>query len=188
VVAAFLHRATIRRITHPGDAPPEPHYRPSAALQDFVRCRDLTCRFPGCDKPATGCDTDHTVPWPAGPTCASNLKSLCRKHHLLKTFWTGQTGWRDTQLEDGTVIWTSPSGQTYTTQPGSALLFPTLCTPTAPAPQRETPATGKAPDADRGLKMPKRRRTRAQDRARRIEEERRLNDDLVAERNKPPPF
>ncbi|MBB2774689.1 UNVERIFIED_ORG: hypothetical protein GGE11_005646, partial [Mycolicibacterium obuense] len=34
----------------------------------------------------------------------------------------------------------------------------------------------------------KRRRTRAQNRARRIQEERRLNDDLVAERNKPPPF
>jgi hypothetical protein len=36
--------------------------------------------------------------------------------------------------------------------------------------------------------MPKRRRTRAQDRASRIQAERKLNDDLVAERNKPPPF
>jgi hypothetical protein len=36
--------------------------------------------------------------------------------------------------------------------------------------------------------MPKRRRTRAQNRARYIERERRRNDDLVAERNKPPPF
>jgi hypothetical protein len=29
----------------------EPGYRPSVALQRFVRCRDLTCRFPGCDQP-----------------------------------------------------------------------------------------------------------------------------------------
>jgi hypothetical protein len=36
--------------------------------------------------------------------------------------------------------------------------------------------------------MPKRRRSRAKDRAYRIELERRLNDHLVAERNKPPPF
>jgi hypothetical protein len=36
--------------------------------------------------------------------------------------------------------------------------------------------------------MPKRRRTRAQNRARSIEAERKLNDDHVTERNKPPPF
>ncbi|MGE2716981.1 DUF222 domain-containing protein, partial [Mycolicibacterium litorale] len=184
VVAAFLKRATIRPLKHPGNAPPEPRHRPSAALQDFVRCRDLTCRFPGCDAPAYRCDVDHTVPYPAGPTCAANLKCLCRKHHLLKTFWTGKKGWHERQLADGTLIWTAPSGQTYTTHPGSALLFPTLCTPTTPAPVQQVTETS----PDRGLKMPKRRRTRAQDRARRIQAERKLNDDLVAERNKPPPF
>ncbi|BBY17979.1 HNH endonuclease signature motif containing protein [Mycolicibacterium litorale] len=184
VLPAFLDRAKIRQLRHPGDTPPEPHYRPSIALQDFVRCRDLTCRFPGCDKPATLCDIDHTVPYPTGPTSASNLKCLCRKHHLLKTFWTGQTGWRDQQLPDGTVIWTSPSGQTHITHPGSALLFPTLCTPTAAARKGKTADAAK----NRGLMMPKRRRTRAQDRRYRIDAERRLNDDFVAERTKPPPF
>ncbi len=121
-----------------------------------------------------------------GEARASSLKcsSAVRKHHLLITFWTGQTGWRDRQLPDGTVIWTAPSGQTYTTRPGSALLFPTLCTPTAEAPRRPV----ETKDTNRGLKMPKRRRTRAQDRASRIQAERKLNDDLVAERNKPPPF
>ncbi|BBZ06490.1 hypothetical protein MDOR_06590 [Mycolicibacterium doricum] len=184
VLGAFLDRARIRPITHPGDAPPEPQHRPSAALQDFIRSRDLTCRFPNCDRPAHRCDIDHTVPYPAGPTCASNLKCLCRKHHLLKTFWIGETGWRDEQLADGTVVWTSPTGQTYATHPGSTLLFPTLCTPTAEAPLQQSPE----PTKDRGLAMPKRRRTRAQNRARYIEAQRRLNDDLVAERNRPPPF
>ena len=187
VLAAFLNRATIRRITHPGDAPPEPHYRPSTALQAFIRCRDLTCRFPGCDQPATTADIDHTIPWPAGPTCASNLKCLCRKHHLLKTFWAGIGGWHDEQRPDGTIIWTAPTGHTHTTHPGSAPLFPTLCTPTAPAPRPPVGITT-AKDTDRGLNMPKRRRTRTQDRQRRIEAERKPNDDLVAERNKPPPF
>jgi hypothetical protein len=53
---------------------------------------------------------------------ASPLKcsSASRIHHLLKTFGD----WRDRQLRDGTVIWTSPSGDTYVTTPGSALLFP----------------------------------------------------------------
>ncbi|WP_157576615.1 HNH endonuclease signature motif containing protein, partial [Mycobacterium sp. GA-2829] len=184
LLAAFLDRATIRTVTHPGDAPPEPQYRPSAALSEFIRCRDLTCRFPHCDVPATRCDIDHTIPWPAGPTCGSNLKCLCRKHHLLKTFWTGKTGWRDEQFADGTVVWTSPSGDTYTTHPGSAQFFPTLAEPTAEAPVRENPQATE----NRGLKMPKRRRTRAQNRARYIDEQRKLNDDFVAERNRPPPF
>lgn len=103
-------------------------YQPSAALERFVRCRDLTCRFPGCSRLATHCDIDHTIPFnhlnpqAGGLTVVWNLKCLCRKHHRLKTFG----GWRDTQLIDGTVIWTSPSGQTYRTSPAGVDLFPEL--------------------------------------------------------------
>ena len=68
----------MRAIRHPGDAPPERGYVPSPALVEFVRCRDLTCRWPGCDKPADECDLDHTIPYPVGPTHASNLKCYCR--------------------------------------------------------------------------------------------------------------
>ena len=181
LAAKLAGLATLRPLIHPGDAAPEPRYTPSRGLADFVRCRDMTCRFPGCDEPAYACDLDHTIAYPVGPTCASNLKCLCRKHHLLKTFW----GWLDRQRPDGTVEWTAPNGQTYTTHPGSRLLFPTLCTPTAPI---DAPATAAGVESNRGLMMPRRKATRAQDRAKRIEAERRLNDDYVAERNKPPPF
>ncbi len=102
---AILARATLREVHHPGQAAPEPRYTPSRKQADFVRCRDLTCRFPGCDKPAQFCDIDHTVPYPVGPTHPSNLKCLCRFHHLLKTFGNGVAGWRDRQLPNGTVIW-----------------------------------------------------------------------------------
>ena len=124
--------AKVRPVRHPGDAPPEPHYRPSTALAEFIRIRDMTCRFPGCDEPAEFCDVDHTVPYPFGPTHPSNLKCECRKHHLLKTFWAG---WCDVQLPDGTVIWTAPNGRTYTTRPGSRIFFPTWQTTTADLPQ-----------------------------------------------------
>ena len=89
----------------------------------------------------------------------------------MKTFW----GWRDRQLPDGTVILESPSGQTYVTTPGSALLFPSLCRSTGdlPAPQTDAPALGSC--GDRTAMMPKRRRTRAQSRANRIAAERRQN-------------
>ena len=177
--------AKLQPLWHPGDAVPESGYRPSAALERFVRCRDLTCRFPGCDRHAEFCDVDHTVPYPLGPTHPSNLKCLCRKHHLLKTFWAGANGWRDEQRSDGTVIWTSPAGQTYTTCPGSRLLFPKLCLPTGELP---SVSDVRRPLGDRGIMMPKRRRTREQDRARRIDAERALNSVHVAERSRPPRF
>ncbi|MFC7671449.1 DUF222 domain-containing protein [Mycolicibacterium sp. GCM10028919] len=171
----FALTAKIRRIVHPGDSPPEPRYTPSKRLAEFVRCRDLTCRFPGCSQPATGADIDHTIAWPIGPTCASNLKCLCRRHHLLKTFWSGPTGWRDRQLPDGTIVWTSPHGRTYVTEPGSKLLFPSLCLPTAPVKITDAARTAAASETNPGLTMPRRKQTRARDRARRIADDRRLN-------------
>ena len=170
LAAKLAHTARIVPITHPGHAGPEPRYIPSAVLATFVRCRDLTCRFPGCDAPADVCDVDHTIPYPVGPTQASNLKCLCRKHHLHKTFW----GWRDHQLPDGTLVWTSPHGQSYTTHPGSRLLFPRLCRPTAAVTTRDIP--GDAPGSgttSRGLMMPRRKQTRAQQRANTIADQRR---------------
>lgn len=109
-----------------------------------------------------------------------------RFHHLLKTFYTGVTGWRDRQLVDGTIIWTSPTGHTYVTYPGSRRHFPKLCEPTATIWTGEPPVV--EPTGDRGAMMPRRRRTRAENLAKRIEAERKLNDEYVAERNKPPPF
>lgn len=71
------------------------------------------------------------------------------------------------------MILTSPSGQTYVTTPGSSLLFPHLCAPTGelPAPlRRDDDRCG-----DRTAMMPRRRRTRAQNRAARIATERNQN-------------
>ena len=160
--------ARTRSLVHPGDAPPESGYRPSRALADFVRARDLTCRAPGCDQPAAQCDLDHTVPYPQGPTCASNIKALCRFHHILKTFG----GWRDQQLPDGTVVWKLPGDRTYVTSPGSALLFPALMAPTGAVRADRRPE----PAAERTRAIPKRRsRTREQRRAQRVAVERGLN-------------
>jgi len=110
--------AKLRPVVHPKGSAPEPRYQPSAALADFIRCRDLTCRFPGCDRPAEHADIDHTVPWPLGPTHPSNLKLLCRIHHLIKTFW----GWSDEQLPDGTeILATYPPLMRASSQVGQAL-------------------------------------------------------------------
>jgi hypothetical protein len=106
----------------------------------------------------------------------------------MKTFW----GWRDQQLPDGTLIWTAPSGQTHVTTPGSALLFPSLCAPTATL----DPAPVRVRCTDRTAMMPRRRRTRAQNRAKYVAAERRHNRAArestrrlpIVPNDEPPPF
>jgi len=161
--------ATVRHLDHPGDTP-EPGYRPSAALARFIRARDMTCRFPGCDNPTT--DIDHTIAWPVGPTHPTNLALLCRKHHLVKTFWPG---WQQRQHPDGTIDWTTPTGHTHTTHPGARLLLPTLCLPTGDPPTLNPGTKSATNPATRGLAMPTRRRTRTQNRTHRITAERNHN-------------
>jgi len=133
-------------VTEPDvDAAAALRYQPTVSVQRWVRCRDLTCRFPGCEHPAESCDIDHTVPFdhhdPArgGLTVPANLKCLCRFHHRLKTFG----GWSDEQYPDGTVVWTSPSGRTYRTTPGGADLFNSfsLAPCGQPSPQRPRTVT-----------------------------------------------
>jgi hypothetical protein len=175
--------AKIKPLVKPS-ADPEPGYRPSAALAEFVRLRDLTCRFPGCDEPAEVCDIDHTIPFPLGPTHPSNLKLLCRCHHLLKTFYTGFGGWADRQLPDSTVEWTTPSGHVYTTTPGGSIFFPVLGAPTGELTITDRTAP---PNIGRGVMMPRRNRTRAEERRYRIASERRINEERFAS-ERPPPF
>lgn len=191
LIAELAKSARLVPLVHPGHAPPEPGYTPSRALADFVRVRDLTCRWPGCDVPAADCDVDHTIPHHAGgPTHAANLKCYCRTHHLVKTFW----GWREKQLADGTLILTSPSGHTYVTTPGSALLFPALCRAVGGMPAAETDSPPAKCCADRSAMMPKRQRGRSQERAYRVATERGQNRDARMARagpaplDDPPPF
>jgi hypothetical protein len=107
-------------------------YQPSAAVARWIRCRDLMCRFPGCERKAWICDLDHTTPFnhadPAagGWTVPGDLACYCREHHRLKTFHGGPGGWHDDQLADGTIVWTSPTGRTYRSTPPGVDLFPQL--------------------------------------------------------------
>src|SRR4051812_2502876 len=78
--------------------------------------------------------------------------SASRCHHILKTFG----GWGDQQLADGTVIWTSPAGQTYRTEPGGVDLFADLGRPACGPPVLN-------------------RRSRSKERASRIERARKHN-------------
>lgn len=175
--------AKLKPVVTPGAAD-QPGYRPAAALAEFIRWRDLTCRWPGCDAPV--CDTDHTVPYPFGPTHPSNLKLYCRMHHLVKTFYCGPGGWTETQYPDGTVAFTAPTGHRYMTYPAGAQLYSALSAPTGAL---DNGSASPPAAANRGLAMPARRQTRNQDRHTRIRRERCLRAELNAApaRNGDPP-
>ena len=99
------------------------------------------------------------------------------------------------------MIWRLPSGQTYITTPGSALLFPALMVPTGDAPAADTPTDRRG---DKTAMMPVRKRARRENRVRYIAAERAYNrnqrlarraahDEALAARaapddDDPPPF
>ena len=114
-------------------------YTPPRALRNYVITRDRTCRFPGCTQPADHADLDHTTAWTGTPvggtTSATNLHTLCRRHHRLKTHhnWTVTTSNNPTtsNRHPDTLTWTSPRGKHYLTHPPPQL--------EPPAPNRQTP-------------------------------------------------
>ncbi|TFC77186.1 HNH endonuclease [Cryobacterium sp. TMS1-20-1] len=73
----------LRVLTHPHtgivlDVSSTP-FRVPAALKKYLRLRDGTCRFPGCNRSAGHADLDHTIDKQfGGPTTATNLHFLSR--------------------------------------------------------------------------------------------------------------
>jgi hypothetical protein len=98
----------------PGLGPPPEcaGYRPGAELERFLRARDRRCRQPGC-RQRVG-ELDHHIPWPDGPTAASNMNGFCERHHRGKH----QAPGFDYQLTPtGELTVTTPTGTTATTEP-----------------------------------------------------------------------
>ena len=113
-------------------APPETDgYRPSSALDRFVRARDRRCRFPGCRQPVPGGgELDHDRPYPDGPTAAGNLAGYCSLNHRGKH---QAPGWTHHLHPDGRLTITTPTGLTTITEPEDHDTRP-VTTPAEPAP------------------------------------------------------
>ena len=124
-------------------------YLPGTQLREFIIARDVTCRFPTCQQPASRSQLDHIIPFnPNQPAAAQthehNLHVLCARHHQLKTdrIWAVA---RDPAT--GQTHWTSPLGRTYTKDPEplattrlNATIQRTLTTTNAKTPASETDA------------------------------------------------
>ena len=89
-------------------------YRPPAALDDFVKARDVTCRFPICNRRAIDCDLDHLQRWAdGGDTNEADLHGFCGQHHALKEL----PGWQVIAHPDGTLTWITPTGHRHISHP-----------------------------------------------------------------------
>ena len=88
-------------------------YRPTLGQTNFVNARDVTCRAPGCRRPARRCDRDHVRDYAVShETTIANLCCLCRRHHRAKH--VGRFRIRRTEYG---IDWTTPRGATYTVLP-----------------------------------------------------------------------
>jgi hypothetical protein len=108
----------IRLLTHPETgvvlSMGKTKYKVPKDLKRWLRLRDQTCRRPGCTRPATHADIDHTTDWAhGGPTDAANLAVLCEPCHQLKHL----TAWKVKQHGGGTLEWTTPTGRVHRTEP-----------------------------------------------------------------------
>ena len=90
-------------------------------LRTWLRVRDETCRFPGCNRSAGRSDVDHITDWQyGGGTDHGNLVHLCRSHHRVKH----HTAWSSTSAGGGRVRWLSLSGHDYETEPATLMARP----------------------------------------------------------------
>ncbi|WAC57238.1 DUF222 domain-containing protein [Gordonia sp. SL306] len=138
-------------ITLPAYLPSEP-YRPSSALDLFVRIRDGYSVIPGSSVSSFDGDLDHVVeydhqhPARGGQTTADNLNAKDRFGHLLKTF--GE--WVDDQYRDHTgrlrTEFTTPEGLIIPGDPEHLdVLFPGLLRIRFTAPAQGPPRTAVEP-------------------------------------------
>ena len=114
---------------------------PHIGLRRHIQMRDRTCAAPGCRRPASTAEQDHTVDYArGGATVRANLAPLCRRHHRMKG-----RGWRLVQPWPGIFRWQSPLGQTYWTR--GEPIAPDLPAP-LPGPEPDETDSTPGPDPD----------------------------------------
>jgi hypothetical protein len=121
-LARHTGRVIIRPVLDLGSEQAVDQHDPPAAMREICVLRDAHCVFPGCRRDSRGCDLDHITAYlpmseggPPGQTHPGNLAPLCRTHHRMKTFTT----WDYKRLDNGSYIWTSPTGHQYEKPPTS---------------------------------------------------------------------
>jgi hypothetical protein len=119
-MGALLCDANIHRVIRQGGSSILDYGRATRSIPPAVYTslvlRDVGCRFPGCDRPASWTEGHHLWHWEhGGPTNLGNLVLLCSHHHQL----IHRKGWEIELLPTGTVEVTRPDGQVMSSDPPS---------------------------------------------------------------------
>ncbi len=73
----------------------------SATTRRALNARDQTCRWPGCERPASWSAAHHVVHWACGgATDLSNLILLCHRHHWM----VHEGGWQLVRAPDNRLV------------------------------------------------------------------------------------
>jgi hypothetical protein len=97
-------------------------YRLNRRLHEFIVAKYVASVGPHSTTPATRADGEHLVPWgaPGGFTSPDNTAPMDRGWHNAKT----HLGFKVHRQPDGSIIWTTPLGQTFTVHPYDYRLGP----------------------------------------------------------------
>jgi hypothetical protein len=109
----------------------------SGPTRKALNTRDASCRWPGCDRPASWSVAHHLVHWTkGGNTDLDNLVLLCWRHHTM----VHEGGWQLVQTDEGRLLTIPPlpPGVEFASR-GPVIapapdLVPTPLEPTAPPP------------------------------------------------------
>ncbi|KQQ05929.1 MULTISPECIES: HNH endonuclease signature motif containing protein [unclassified Rathayibacter] len=113
-VAATFTRVLTDRDTGTVTSVGRTHRVPPPQMRLHLQLRDQTCRFPGCTRPASTTEADHTIEWRnGGDTSLHNLASLCTAHHHVRH----GDRWTYRLHPDGTADWTTPTCRHVTARP-----------------------------------------------------------------------
>jgi hypothetical protein len=78
----------------------------SGPTRRALNARDQSCRWPGCERPASWSAAHHFVHWiQGGDTDLSNLILLCHRHHWM----THEGGWKLARAKDDRVLAIPPT-------------------------------------------------------------------------------
>ncbi|MDJ0358381.1 HNH endonuclease signature motif containing protein [Paenarthrobacter sp. PH39-S1] len=112
----------IRLLIHPHTGEPlaigRDRYRVSKRLRTWLRARDQTCTFTGCNTVTADTQLDHITGWEHGSgTSEDELTDECKKHHLIKHFKDGKDCHGKRKGKFATCDGTSADGETCVGDP-----------------------------------------------------------------------
>ena len=124
--ARLATTATLKPLTVPTGAAPDPGYRPTAKTQGVSAVAGSDVSLAGLRQAGREVRYRPHGALAGGADASVEHQALLPDASSDQDVPTGAGGWADRQLPDGTIVLTAPTGHIYTTEPHGAAMFPAL--------------------------------------------------------------